>query len=467
LPAQPVFAFTKQSLAAYNQGLKLKLENSRKLAKAGSPQDRNHATMLLAQNYTDFLELAFTQNPGRFDELLEAQEDRFAVVKDTPATPYARLSQAEIKLQIGISKFLNGSNIQAAWDLRQAYLLFEENDKMFPDFVANKKSYGLLQVLLGAVPENYKWALSIFGMSGNVKKGFQNMKLAAETPHPMQQEAQLLYSLMLERLGKNETEALEMVNGLVKEQPDNLLFLFTQVSMLKKLKQTDLALKAYQTRPDGDDYLSVPNLHHMAADLYLYKGDYARSVRENRLFLSQYRGKHYIKDAYFKLYLAYWLNQDKDTAFQYYKKIATEGAAVTEEDKYALQFYNLREQPDPVLMPARLRADGGYYREALNILADYDVTEQSPVKEKIEYFYRKARIYHGLNDLNLARMYYLRTISAAGNAPYYYAPNAALQLGYLYSDSGDKAMARTYFKKALTYQHHEYKNSIDSKAKMA
>ncbi|MDX5348077.1 MAG: hypothetical protein LPK19_12610, partial [Hymenobacteraceae bacterium] len=106
LPAQPVFAFTKQSLAAYNQSLKLKLENSRKRAKAASPQDRNHATMLLAQNYTDFLELAFTQNPGRFNELLEAQEDRFDIVKDMPATPYARLSQAEIKLQIGISKFL-------------------------------------------------------------------------------------------------------------------------------------------------------------------------------------------------------------------------------------------------------------------------------------------------------------------------------------------------------------------------
>jgi hypothetical protein len=46
-------------------------------------------------------------------------------------------------------------------------------------------------------------------------------------------------------------------------------------------------------------------------------------------------------------------------------------------------------------------------------------------------------------------------------------PQAALQLGYLAQEAGQKALARSYFEKALHYPWHEYKNSTDAKANLA
>jgi hypothetical protein len=53
----------------------------------------------------------------------------------------------------------------------------------------------------------------------------------------------------------------------------------------------------------------------------------------------------------------------------------------------------------------------------------------------------------------------------AGGEHWYFAPNACLQMGYLFVDERNESRAKEYFKKALTYKDHEYKNSIDSKAK--
>ena len=62
---------------------------------------------------------------------------------------------------------------------------------------------------------------------------------------------------------------------------------------------------------------------------------------------------------------------------------------------------------------------------------------------------------------------YLKTIEINGDAEYYFAPNAALQLGYIYQEKENYVNAEKYFRKALSYPSHEYKNSIDHKAKAA
>jgi hypothetical protein len=54
-----------------------------------------------------------------------------------------------------------------------------------------------------------------------------------------------------------------------------------------------------------------------------------------------------------------------------------------------------------------------------------------------------------------------------GQENWYFAPNACLQLGYLYQSRNMLAEAEEYFLRALAYKRHEYKNSIDSKARSA
>ena len=226
-------------------------------------------------------------------------------------------------------------------------------------------------------------------------------------------------------------------------------------------------MAAYRARPTGPGYLPLPYLHHMAADLLLYQGQYAASQRTNEQFLQEYQGPHYRKDAYFKLYLAAWLNADAPAAAQYRRRIGSGGSTVLEEDTYAQRFFDDKQPLNARLTRARLQIDGGYYREALTTLDGFRTTAATPLRDRLEEPYRRARALHLLGRPDSARPFYARTIALGGTAPYYFAPQSALQLGYLAQVAGQPALARQYFRQALSYPRHEYKNSTDTKAKLA
>jgi hypothetical protein len=452
---------------AYIATISLRLDEGRQLLAQELQANPSNAAALLVANQQDFLAWAVQQNPVAYAGLLTRQENRLqqlSALKEKSA--WVGYSIAEVRLQIGLSKLLHGSKLAAAWDIRQAYLQYAENAGRYPQFLPNRKTLGALQVLIGSVPDSYRVFLNIIGMQGDIKTGMAHLHAAASQANPFQEEAQLLHALLSHLVTPDaDDSSADSLYLLSKSHPDNLLFQFAAMHILKKTKKSELALQVYQRRPVGPQYMAFPYLHHMAGDLYLYKGDFEKSVKMNQLFLSQHKGMHYLKASHFKLYLAYWLNQQKSKAEQHYRQIQEVGQTDMEEDAYAARFVKEQAQPNRHLMLARLQSDGGYYQEALKVINSMPQT--SSITEQAEYLYRKARIYHGMENLPQAKRFYEQAIEASRNTTLYYAPFSALQLGYIYQEQGQREMARTWFNRALSYKGHEYKNSIDGKAKLA
>ncbi len=461
-------SYTATTLLAHQEFLKLKVSSGQRISKQELKANPANAAAHLIANYGDFLTLCVQQDASAYNALIESQENRLSLIEKIKSySVWKAYAQAEVKMQIGISKLLFGNKIAAAWDIRQAYLQYVAIEQKYPDFIPNKKTLGVLQVLIGSVPDNYRWFLNIIGMKGSIKTGLANLKAAAVKEHPFQAEAQAIYSLSLQLVDqKNEAQAIRILESLTDRQPDNLLFRFATIHLLKKTKNSERALSLFTNRPTSNAYLDFPYLNHMAADLYLYRGNYDESISQNLLFLKQHRGKHYIKAAHFKLYLAYLLGNHTPQALWHYNKISEVGNTEIEEDKYAAKYGLNNEKAVKPLLLARLRSDGGYYKEALVALSTLD-TSNAELTSLAEFTYRKARIYHGLKDNAQAIKYYKATINKYGTADLYFAPHAALQLGYLYKDLKQPDLAKAYFKKAMSYKDHEYKNSIDAKSKLA
>lgn len=465
---QAASGITPQLRAAYSEIVKLKLDSGRRLVQKELQQNPGNLAALLVANYPDFLELVISQDETKYKSLIGAQQNRLEQIEGSPEkSPYKLYGQAEIKIQLAACQFFFDDEIKAAWNIRQAFLLLEQNQKKYPDFYPNRKSLGILQFAIGSIPDSYKWILSLLGMKANVKTGINNLKLATENDHPFQTEAALLYYYLLDMLHQESEAPMQYFVRLAGKNPDNLFFQFMAVSVLQKRKKCDTALSFFQKCPTGKAYLPVIFMHHMAADMLLFKGDYEQSLRENQYFLNHYRGKHYVKDAYYKMYLAAWLDGQATLGKTYLPEIGRKGTDFVEEDQIALKYYR---QPTPInssIMKARLHTDGGYYEAAGRALNNLKISQLNNSKDKIEYYYRLARLYHGQYKLDSARKFYLKTMAESGNLPYYFAPNAALQLGYLAMAEKDKKEAKKYFQKALAYPKHEYKRSIDSKAKVA
>lgn len=456
----------KQQLA-YHQLLSLKVESGRQMVR-NLPKHNEAVTLLLA-NYADFLELCVQQDQRTYNALLAAQEKRLEQLKEIPEQDaWQSYAQAEVEMQLAVCNLLFGNRLSAAWHFRKSYLQYTENVIKYPDFLPNRKNLGVLQVLIGSVPDQYQWFLNIVGLRGSIRQGMANVKQASNTENPFHQEAQLLQTVLLHMIApEKENVALKQIRERAFRQKSNLLMQFVAMHLLKKSKHGEEALALYHQLPESNAYLSFPYLHHMAADLYLYQGDYNRSVIANKLFLQQHNGQHYLKSANYKLYLAYILNNHKPQSAWYLQQIAKVGIEETEEDKYAARFVEKAEPFEATLMRARLHYDGGYYHKALNELSQYQVATDTPKAMQAEYYYRRARVYHALDSLQLALPLYKKTIVLCQGTTLYVGPNAALQLGYIHRALNQPVLAKAYFKQALGSKGHAYKNSIDAKAKLA
>ncbi|WP_303311657.1 DUF3808 domain-containing protein [Hymenobacter sp. BT730] len=461
----PLTASTRQ---AYAELLKLRVPAARARLQPELQRAPNNVGSLLVADGIDFTELMISQDARLYEGVIQKQDKRLELLaKSKERSALRAYALAEIRLHQAAAQVAFQHEIQGAWSLRLAYLHMQETVGQYPNFLPARKTLGMLQFFIGSLPEGYRWFLKLLGLPGSVEAGLQNLRMAARQPHEFQPESRIILALVEETYFKKSDEAVQLAKRLAAQQPDNLLFSYLLISLHKKQHQTDQALSAFRARPTGSAYLPVPYLHHMAADLLLYQGNYAASERENLQFLRESRGQHYRKDAAFKLYLAAWLSNDAPAARQYYEQIENGGRTVVEEDSYAQRVVEDKLPLNRTLTRARLQIDGGYYREALRTLAAFHTTRTYQLRDQLEAPYRAARAWHGLGQLDSARLLYARTIALAGTAPYYFAPQSALQLGYLYLAEGQKNTARTYFQKALSYPKHEYKNSTDAKAKVA
>jgi hypothetical protein len=470
LLAEPAAATVLSPTAgrAYAELLKLKVSTCRQLL-AGEPS--NAPGTLLVADCADFVELLTSQDASRYDATLTAQDTRLAQLHRAPVSALRDYTLAEIRLHQALAQLAFHHEVRGAWNLRQAALLAQDNAQRYPAFTPMRKTLGLCQFGIGSLPEGYHWLLRLLGLRGSVDEGLQNLARAAAQPHDFQPESQILLALIRESYYKKGDESIALASRLTREQPDNLLFSYLVISLHKRQHHGEAALAAYRTRPTGPAYLPLAYLHHLVADLLLYRGDYAASTAENQQFLRDFRGEYYRKDAAFKLYLAAWLGgAPAATTERYRQQINLAGPLTIEEDIYAQRFYHDAQLLNPTLTRARLLTDGGYYPQALSTLQQFRLTPATPVRDRLEAPYRRARVWQGLAHLDSARLDYLRTLRLSarlGEPPYYFAPQAALQLGYLALAAGQRAAAKGYFEQAMAYPKHEYKNSTDQKAKLA
>jgi hypothetical protein len=457
LPSKAQFSSNHE--LAYKKILSLHTKDAADLL---AQEDTNHSVTLYLKSYLITLQLLAYQDDSVYQQHKNQEEIILEKIKKTnKKSPYYRFLQAEVKIQWALVKFIMGDNFAGAWSIKQAYHLLCENKALYPHFMPNNKSLGFLHLILGSVPEKYQWLLQLFGLEGNIQQGEQEMQAVIQDDNLFVLETQLLLVLGKTYILHQPDKALEIIS--IKESTLSLAWLVQTLASMKAVKPLVLLPQTNNPAPQ----LYSPLFDYLKGEIALLSGNYMQASIFYQSFLKSFKGKNYIKSAYYRLFLIEWL-LDKLSAFTYLDKCLKYGQAQIEADKNAEEIAKKREIPHKILVQARLFTDGGYYDKAWDIINQLSEKEVNTPKDRIEFFYRKARILDKQGKSKQAEVFYQETILRAGNMPYYFAPNSALHLGYLYRDVfKDKNLAKIYFKKVLSYTHHEYKSSLDHKAKTA
>jgi tetratricopeptide (TPR) repeat protein len=435
---------------------------------------RNGISLYLA-DYADLLYLLVAEDRAAYDRLEAEEDERLKRVRRMDdASPWNRFIQAEIKLHWAFVKIKFGHETSGAFNVIQAYRLASDNVRRFPNFLPNQKILGLLHVLIGSTPEQYRWVTNLLGLRGDVPGGRRELANVAAHDPIFGDEARLMDFLIRVYITKTDARQLGEFEEFVRQRPDNLLLRFFGVAALIKEGHSETALGLLASRPTGPEYLPLPFFDYYRGDILLQKKQYVAAFAAYQAFLNAHRGRNFVKDATYKQALCAWLQNDDGRARTLLNRMREVGETTVEPDKVAQRFAEQFDAITPdrapaqkALMRARLAFDGGYYAEALDDLKSFSESNVPQPRDRAELAYRRARILHRSADSSRAAAFYERALALSDGQPWYFGAMSALQLGYLAQAKGQNQKARAYFEKALAFRKHEYKNSVDNKAKAA
>jgi len=425
----------------------------------------NKLHQLYVQSLNETLHILITEDHKSFTLIDEKFKERLKYLESLPVGPESLFMQAELHLQRGFC-FLNlGQDLNAVMSIRKAYQFTSECLKKYPSFIPIKKTSGVIQVMVGSVPDKYQWFMSLLGMKGSVTAGQKQLAELRNSKSSLSMEATILFFTVKGFINQEFSEAAAGINICLNDQPDNRLLLFIGVNMLVKDARSEEALALIHQIDTQTQGLPMHYIDYLRGEVLLQKGEYAKSIESFQRFIRNYPSISFKKDSYFKISLNYWLLGDSKQAKANFEKAKITGTDKAEPDKYAARQLEEPTLPNKKLLKVRFSTDGGYYKEAYSILQSILPSDLTTSKEQTEYYYRKARLAHRTGEIAAAKLFYQQSIDMTKDNPWYFGANSALQLGYIAKDQKDFVSARKYFEQALKYPRHEYKNSIDSKAR--
>jgi len=421
---------------------------------------------LYIDNLREVTYLLFTEDEAAFDSLRKNEKARLRVLKDEEApTAYTNFLRAEIKIQWAFTKLKFGENWNGVWALRSAYKTIRRNIDNYPDFELNYKSLGLLHVIFGAVPDGYRWTLNILGLEGDTQKGLDELYEIMDSKSALKDEIRLIAALVESYLIEDHQVALSLLEA--KETNYSQAENYVKTLILMKSHQSEKATVVLENAiATLGNSKATPLFRYLLAEARFQAGQYQIAKTHYQKFLSSFKGSNYTKDAVFKWGLCEQFLGNEQQAIQLFDR-ARDTDADSEADKNAEKLLYTEPFTDLSLLQIRYAIDGGYYQQADSLFESIDINSFAPYQQ-FELVYRKARLHHLQANYPEAAKLYREVIAKNDEMPEtYFVPNAYLQLGYLEMKRGNEVMAVDYFEKVLTFRRHPYKNSLDSKAKIA
>ncbi|MEI7725743.1 MAG: hypothetical protein WCK09_11605 [Bacteroidota bacterium] len=475
--SQSQFNFDENCQQAYQAIISLQFAEAHKLIAIEKKADPGNLIPVYLENYIDFLTLIIGEERKVYDQLKDKKGDRvMALEGGDKDSPYYNFCLGEVHLQWAIARLKFGDYTAAAFEIRKAHALFSANEAKFPTFFINKTGLGVVHVMAGLVPDNYKWVSNLIGLDGSVETGMREIRQVASYTGPdkiirlYKPQATFFLAFLSVNLQKNKKDALALLD-LFNDPLNNdremtsPLLTFGRATILMKNGLNDEALTVLRKRHVDSQTFRFCYLDYLEGMARLNKLDPGASVYFER-FISGFRGRNYIRSAWQKLAWVNLLQGDSVGYRQNINQALTQGASVVDEDKQAGFEATKGEAPNIILLRTRLLFDGGYYNLAINELLNNPVkTIVKSKRDMVEYTYRLGRIYHETGNFVKAIENYRLTILRGKNEPWYFAAGAAFQMGLLYENKGVFPQADSAYQLCLSIKPQEYKNSLHQKAK--
>ena len=471
LLSQSVFAnfdFNANCVRAYKNLLSLKLKSAREIINQEKASHPHNSITILLDNYYDYFWLLTTDDKTDFDRLKDNKSHRLDLLEDEDKnSPWYNFSIAEVNLQWALLHNRFGENTTAGFEINKAYRLLQANNKKYPSFLPDDMPTGVVNVLLGALPNGtLKSALGFFGIKGNLNSGLnmleQLLVKLSQSDYPFYYDEVVFYLTYIQSYVINDPSAYnKMIQYTNRMDSGSLLKSYIKGFVSLRTGHSSEAIVVLEKRPEGSEYQPYPYLDYLLGCAKMNRLD-NNAYNYFSKFLQE-KGTSFIKDSYLHLGWNCILQNDVKRYNAFAQLVKTKGYTYNEKDKQA-QNEAGNPAPDINLLKARLLFDGGYYEKALAQLQEKNADDFKQAGEKTEYYYRLGRIYEALNKDEEALNAYQSSINTGSSTAYYFAPTSALRMGNIYERQKNEAKAVKYYNMAKAFKNHQDESSIEKRA---
>ncbi|SFP70247.1 tetratricopeptide repeat protein [Parafilimonas terrae] len=468
--AGKVYDFNATCQQAYKEITSLRLENGERLIAQAKAENPDNLIPYFLNSYIDFFILFFNEDPAELKIREPHFDDYVDILDEGPSSsPFYNYCRAVVLIQAACVEIKFGERWSAGWDFRKAFGLIKDNRKKFPGFVPNNMLYGPMQVVAGTIPDGYKWIAGLFGIKGSISKGMTLMQGVINSNDSYARlfanEAAFYYCYVSFYIQNQPEKVFQFIRQKNFDLVNNHLMAYMAANLAVNNKMNEFARDVIENRNRSSAYMQTPVWNFELAYVQMRHLELEDAAKNFEYFLSHFKGKFYVKDACEKLAWCYYLMGNTAAANNARQMVLKRGNTDTDADKEANKNAKAGKWPTPLLLKARVLNDGGYNQQAISLLRSKSANDFTDATDKLEYTYRTGRIYDDMNYDDSAVKYYQAAISLGINRTEYYASRAALQIGMIYEKQGNKQLAIQYYQKCLAMQNHDYKDSMDQKAK--
>lgn len=456
--------------SAYDDIITFKLDVARLKLEHEKIKNPDNPYIYYLNNYIDFLNAFIGEDEKAFERLINERSSRLSEMELlNESSPLRNYMVGNTYLLSAMARIKFHEYYTGMIEINKAYRLLDQNLATFPDFAPNLISMGALHIMIGLVPDQYRWALKLIDVEGSVAQGteelYRVLAQSTEEKYSYLRKESLFYIGLVElNLNPDKDKTWQLLAELRNEPHKGLLLDYLEVNMLMRLGRNDEAIELLEGLDQRGAYAPFDYLDYLHGECLLRKMETQAAFDYYLRFLSNFKGRNYVKDSWRKMAWIAILSEDTAAYYSYLKTTTQSGYDDVDLDKEAGREAKIGSLPNTDLLKGRLLFDGGYYIKAAIILDQMNLSSLTQV-EVVERNYRYARIAHQRNQIERAIEYYKLSLEMGAGFDRYFAANAALKLGEIYENMHRVKEARTYYKRCLDLEFDEYRNSIRSKAK--
>jgi hypothetical protein len=468
----PFYSYTSSCVNAADAISKLQLDKAKIILTIERKKTPHNLALDYLDDCLDYYILITNSDKNLLNVLEKQKSIRIANMRKISATnPDAAYAEAEISQHWAILKLMQGDYISGSLDLRTAYQLHKKNYSLYPHLYATYKSLGFIKALLGTLPENYHWILSIVGLKGDYQEGINlietclNQYTLDDNKILEKQQAAFYYTLLQFYFG-NKQIAWSFCKEHTQNYQQNLLSCYLRSFIASHTANTDEAIAIITKRPKSSEYAKFEELDFVYGYAKLNKLELNADIYFKK-YVTFGKNVSLKKDAYKRLSWIKLLNEDT-MHYHIYRKLAYKQVDGKDDEDIMVE-NNLKSgiYEHTEILKARLQFDGGYYTTAENIIKNIPLPSIINQTLKCEYHYRYGRILQEQAKYSKAIDHFTNAVKIGETQQSYFAPFSALQLGNIYHKMGLNQTAIFYFEKAIAYKNYESKAYITQKAKQA